>query len=81
MNSFSEVIEAFGGRFAQAIGVPESHGRTMKARDSIPSTRWLETVTAARDLGIDGITLDLLARLDAAKIKRVTFSTEDGAHE
>lgn len=70
MNTFSQVIEAFGGRFAQAIGVEESHARTMKARDSIPSTRWLDTVRAAEHLGVEGITLDLLARLDAEKSRQ-----------
>lgn len=69
MNSFSAVIEAFGDKFAQAIGVEESHARTMKARKSIPSTRWLRTVEAAQELGIEGVTLDLLARLDAEKSK------------
>jgi hypothetical protein len=69
MNSFSAVIEAFGGRFAEAIGVEESHARTMKARDSIPSTRWIATVNAAQELGLPSITLELLARLDAEKSK------------
>jgi hypothetical protein len=69
MNSFSAVIEAFEGRFAEAIGVEESHARTMKARDSIPSTRWMATVDAAQKLGLSGITLELLARLDAEKSK------------
>lgn len=70
MNSFSAVIEAFGGQFAQAVGVEESHARTMKARNSIPSTRWAATVDAAQRLGINGVTLDLLARLDAEKSKQ-----------
>lgn len=69
MNSFSAVIDAFDGRFAEAIGVEESHARTMKARDSIPSSRWIATVDAARAFGIPDITLDLLARLDAVKSK------------
>ncbi|GEC56806.1 hypothetical protein [Bradyrhizobium phage ppBeUSDA76-2] len=69
MNSFSAIIDAFGGRFAEAIGVEESHARTMKARDSIPSTRWMATVNAARDLGVSGVTLDLLARLEEEKAK------------
>lgn len=69
MNSFSAVIEAFNGRFAEAIGVEESHARTMKARDSIPSTRWAATVSAARDLGIEGVTLELLANLESEKVK------------
>jgi hypothetical protein len=70
MNSFSAIIDAFGKQFASAIGVEESHARTMRARNSIPSTRWMATVKAARDLGIKGVTLDLLARLDAEKSKQ-----------
>lgn len=70
MNSFSAVIDAFGGRFAEAIGIPKNHVRTMKARDSIPSSRWLDTVVAAREFGIEGVTLDLLARLDAEKSRQ-----------
>jgi hypothetical protein len=69
MNSFSEIIEAFDGRFAEAIGVEESHARTMKARDSIPSTRWKATVSAAQQLGVPGVTLDVLARLEEKKAK------------
>lgn len=71
MNSFTEVIAAFGHRrFADAVGVEESHARAMKSRNSIPSTRWVATVEAAERLGIHGVTLDLLARLDAEKSKQ-----------
>lgn len=69
--SFSAVIDAFGGAapFGTAIGIPDSHARTMKARDSIPSTRWQDTVNAARANGIAGITLELLAKLDAERVR------------
>lgn len=72
MNSFSEVIAAFGkhSTFAEAIGVEESHARAMKSRNSIPSNRWMATVTAAKKLGIKGVTLDVLARIDAEKSKQ-----------
>jgi hypothetical protein len=72
MNSFSEVIAAFGkhSTFAEAIGVQESHARTMKFRDSIPSSRWAATVAAAQRRGVKGVTLDLLARLDVEKSKQ-----------
>ena len=70
MKSFSAVIEAFDGQFAEAIGVEESHARTMKARDSIPSTRWMATVDAAKRLKVPGVTLALLARIDAEKSKQ-----------
>jgi hypothetical protein len=69
MDSFSDVIDAFGGpsKFAVAIGRPPSHGRTMRARNSIPAGRWLRVVDAARKYGVDGISLELLARLEAMR--------------
>ncbi|WP_024516797.1 hypothetical protein [Bradyrhizobium sp. Tv2a-2] len=69
MDSFSEIIDAFHGQFAEAIGIEESHARTMRARNSIPSTRWQATVDAAHRLQIQGVTLEVLARLEAAKIR------------
>lgn len=67
MQSFADVFEAFGGAspFARAIGIPESHGRTMKARGSIPPAYWPRTVNAARELGVSGVTFELLANLHA----------------
>jgi hypothetical protein len=67
MNSFSQVIEAFDGQFAQAIGIEESHARTMKARNSIPSTYWLRVVKAAEERSVIGVTLESLAQLDESR--------------
>jgi hypothetical protein len=69
--SFTAIIEAFGGAapFGEAIGVPDSHARTMKARDSIPSPRWNDVVAAAERLQIAGVTLKVLADLDELRIK------------
>lgn len=51
MNRFEEVIDKFGGPrgFAQAVGIPESHARTMLARKSIPVEHWRAVVAAAED--------------------------------
>ncbi len=67
MNSFSSVIDAFGGpaKFGDAIGIPDSHARTMKARDSIPADRWSKVVAAAEERGVEGVTLEKLAELAA----------------
>jgi hypothetical protein len=69
MDSFSAVIDAFGGPpgFADAIGVPDSHARTMKARDSIPPAHWQRTAAAAIIKKVPGVSLDLLARLAATR--------------
>jgi hypothetical protein len=68
--SFSGVIEAFGGpsKYAEAIGIPGFHAQSMKNRDSIPPAYWSDTVTAASERDISGVTLKRLA--DIAKAKR-----------
>lgn len=67
--SFSAVIEAFGDRFAEAIGIEPSHARTIKARGSIPSHRWNAVVKAAAKENIPGVTLELLASLEEQRSK------------
>lgn len=72
MDSFSSVIDAFGGaaKFGEAIGIPDSHARTMKARDSIPADRWSKVVAAACDRGVSGVTFEKLAELAAREQPR-----------
>ena len=67
LDSFSEVIDAFEGAFHEAAGIHHSHGRTMKARDSIPPAYWSRIAAAAAARRIAGITLETLARIAAAK--------------
>ncbi len=74
MKSHREIIEAFEGEFAKVIGVSAEHARVMKSRDSIPSYHWLAVVRAASRLGIKGITLDLLAHLEAKKFKKMEMN-------
>lgn len=71
MNTFEEVIEAFGGAtaLAEAIGIKPVHAQTMKARDSIPALYWRDVVDAARQRRIKGVTLDVLAQISSAKLK------------
>jgi hypothetical protein len=78
IESFSAVIDAFGGagQFGEAIGIPDSHARTMKARDSIPAARWNSVVEAADRLKIDGISFKLLADLEEARAKSKKPETE-----
>jgi hypothetical protein len=65
MNSFVQIIDAFGGTssFGEAIGISDSHARAMKARNSIPDGYWMKTVEAARDRNIGGVTLESFAAL------------------
>lgn len=69
METFTQVIDAFGGttEFAAALGIPESHARTMKARASIPAERWERVVEAAQSKGRSDITYEILAKIAARK--------------
>lgn len=71
MNSFVQIIDAFGGAapFGEAIGIPDSHARAMKARGSIPDGYWLKTVEAARVRDIEGVTLESFASLAKARLE------------
>lgn len=70
MQSFSDIITAYGGvvPFRDAMGLPDVNARQMKQRDSIPAGYWPRVVETAAEAKIDGVTLELLARLAAAKL-------------
>ncbi len=67
MDSFRKIIGAWPSDTALGddLGIPASHVRTMRARDSIPSTYWTPLVAAAEPRGIKGITIERLAELKA----------------
>lgn len=69
MDTFQEVIDAWPSTkmFAGDIGTNDSHVRTMRARDSIPSGFWEALVKMAAVRGHSEITLELLAGLAKAK--------------
>lgn len=70
METFADIVRAFGGstKFAEAIGIEVFHAQSMKTRDSIPPAYWADTVSAAIQRNIEGVTLEKLAGL--AKEKR-----------
>lgn len=65
VESFNSIIDAFGGAaaFSAAIGIPNSHARTMKARGSIPPCWWPQVITEARARGLVWVTYEGLAAL------------------
>lgn len=67
MDSFADIISAFGGpaAFAKAIGIEPSHAGSMKTRGSIPCEYWSDVVRAGRQLGIAGVSLERLAEIAA----------------
>lgn len=73
VDSHSGVIEAFGGpsAYGEAIGIPDSHARAMKTRDSISPAYWRRTAAAAaRRPGLGWITFEKLAAIAAAAAER-----------
>ncbi|AYO85362.1 hypothetical protein [Methylobacterium brachiatum] len=63
MNSFSDVIDALGvATVSEVLGIPESHVRTLKARDSIPAGYFKRLVDAEAGQRA-GVTFELLYRL------------------
>lgn len=71
MNSFIDIIDAFGGTapFGEAIGISDSHARAMKARNSIPDGYWMRVVEAARDRNVGGVTLESFAELASVRLR------------
>lgn len=69
MNSFGEIIAAFGGpaEFSRAIGIKPFHAQTMKTRGSIPPEYWERVVSAAVAREIDGVTFEGLAKLASTR--------------
>lgn len=77
MDSFRSIIDALGtGTISNAIGVPESHVRTMRARDSIPLVYWFDLVEKYPQ-----ITIEKLRGLRAGRFEETTPtpSTTEGA--
>lgn len=81
MQSFSDVIAAFGGvvPFRDALGLPDVNARQMKQRDSIPAGYWPRVVAEATARGIDNVNLELLARLAAAKLDDANRAKQETA--
>lgn len=81
IRTFKDVIDAWRSeceaasdgfrRLADDIGTTPEHVKQMRRRDSIPSDYWPRAVRGARKRHIDGVTLELLARLRASRSERV----------
>lgn len=69
MQSFSELIDRFGGatKMAAAIGEPANTIRQWACRDSIPARCWTKVAEAAREHRLTGVTLQALSELASRK--------------
>jgi DNA-binding transcriptional regulator YdaS (Cro superfamily) len=81
MSSFSDIFASIGGpaRLAEAIGIKPFHAQTMKTRDSIPPEYWPAIVSAAKKLGIEGITADALMDIAAKTAARRKERAAEGS--
>lgn len=82
MQSFSELIDCFGGaaQMASEIDVPANTIRQWAARDSIPAWSWQGIVEAAKRRSIEAVTLELLASL-AARLRPGKSAASEAATE
>lgn len=67
--------------FARDIGVKPTHAQTMKVRDSIPAPYWSAVVAAAAKRNVQGITLELLAKIAALKLGRDAPLVPEAPHD
>lgn len=72
MNSFADIIDAFGGpaRFGEAVAVSASHAGVMKWRNAIPAEYWPAVVAAAAARQIVGVSYEVLAEIAASRRRR-----------
>jgi Holliday junction resolvase RusA-like endonuclease len=67
MNTFSNLVDLWPTPsltlFAVDVGVPVQTASSWKRRGSIPSRQWLAVVRAAEARGIEGVTVEALARM------------------
>ena len=80
MLTFKDIIDAFTAkRLAEIFGVPESHVRTMRARDSIPPEYWRDVVTNAPDEIKNHVSFDTLWTLRKERFGKTHPEAGDAA--
>jgi hypothetical protein len=67
MTTYPEIIDRWPSltTYASDIGVRYGTAQVMRYRGSIPARYWKRVVAAASKRGIEGVTLDLLASIEA----------------
>nr|RAV93395.1 hypothetical protein DBT41_16145 [Aerococcus urinae] len=76
METFIDVIDAWPtlGDFAEDAGVSSGAAKQMRRRDSIDPAYWEGVVAGAEKRHIEGVSLDQLARIAAARKRRQAVS-------
>lgn len=74
MNTFSQLIDECGGApiVSGALGIPDSHVRTMKARNSIPVEYWERVIDLAAAQGVEGVTFKRLLAMRSGEQARAS---------
>lgn len=70
MQTFADIIVAFGGyaKVAEALSIPAGTVSSWKSRNVFPSEHWEKLVATASERGIDGVSLEALARIAARSV-------------
>ncbi|WP_210482708.1 helix-turn-helix domain-containing protein [Microvirga antarctica] len=68
METFAAIIDAFGyAELASLLGKPEGTVSSWKTRNFIPSEVWISVVNEASRRELEGVTFELLARLETER--------------
>lgn len=71
MKTFADVIEAFGVKaMCEILGLPDTHIRAMKARDSIPVRYWSTLIERGAKYGVP-LDFKKLDRIRESRFERV----------
>jgi hypothetical protein len=78
MLTYTEIIDRWPSLTAYAgdLGIRYGTAQVMRYRGSIPAKYWKRVVAAAARRGIEGVTLDLLASIEAEPRPRRTDSNQ-----
>jgi hypothetical protein len=78
MTTYTEIIDRWPSltTYAADIGVRYGTAQVMRYRGSIPAKYWKRVVSAAAKRGIEGVTLDLLASIEAEPRPRRSDSNQ-----
>jgi hypothetical protein len=81
MTTYTEIIDRWPSlsTYADDIGVRYGTAQVMRYRGSIPAKYWKRVVTAAARRGIEGVSLDLLASIEAEPRPRRSDSNQVAA--
>lgn len=70
VKTYKQLIDAWPSltTFADDLSVDYNTAKKMRSRDRVHSSHWRAMVSAAATRGISGVTLEVLAEIDASRL-------------